>query len=827
MANISNTFVSGQYNVWIPPQYASNISATNGAPLTNGAFLTFSSLQQAQADVQTKGVGVIMDPSGQVDPNVQAWAGWSTFQSSLPTGAVVLNPTTPGTTNPTASSPPAPVALPVMGKFSVFLPVNWVTNQSQFPRGSFTVFDTQQAAETYAKSSMGLVLDTAGNPLPTQSWTTGLQYLGQALNHRLSAQPTANEYNVWFPGQYGTSLGVASSLISSYAQGGAYLSFKTAAEAQAHVKTRSLGVILDPSGKLDATQIWPTASRFAPQLLNGQLTPQPTSGKFHVWFPSQLVRNLGMGHVPALQNSAYLAFNTQQEAIDHAKLRGFGVVLDVSGAPIASQPWNQAGQYISQLQNNRISTSPTANKFNVWIPANYMGSVGLTDMTKFTTPNGYYRSGYLSFDTEQEAQAFVQQRTFGVVLDTAGKLAATQPWSSANQFGAQLENVRLTTSATANKFNVWVPGAYAYNLGVDDPTPYENSGAFLSFDTEQAARDHAKQRTFGVVLDPNGKATATQPWSQAMSFVLQLTNAQLVTQAPANKPSVWFPGNYLTSIGINNPAAFPNGAYLPLSTVQEAIDHAKARGMGVVLDSQGKPDATQPWSYAKTAILQLTNAQLTPSITANKYNVWFPQQWLSTIGVTDYTKFPLGAYLPFNSLQEAQDHVTQRAVGVIYDTAGKYDVNGQKWDQAATYGPPPALTWPPPTPTNPDQPYSGGVADILKIYGQAKQGGCQIAIRTHGMQMNETMQYELFANVGGSEMKIKNLGSSSMAPTGYVHDAIFDLDYTELSNTLSLIAPGTTVGPDTPLAVRVAWPASGHDQGVNSGGAGNHRFIAA
>ncbi|MGQ0506173.1 MAG: hypothetical protein ACT4TC_12740 [Myxococcaceae bacterium] len=115
MANtsISNALVAGQYNVWIPQQYAGNLTANNNAPLTNGAFLTYSSLQLAQADVQARGVGVIVDPSGQLDPNVQAWAGWSAFQNALPSGTVVLNPGAPGTNTSTAN---APVNLPVSGK---------------------------------------------------------------------------------------------------------------------------------------------------------------------------------------------------------------------------------------------------------------------------------------------------------------------------------------------------------------------------------------------------------------------------------------------------------------------------------------------------------------------------------------------------------------------------------------------------------------------------------------------------------------------------------------------------------------------------------------
>ena len=80
----SNAFAPGRFNIWLPNR-------------PQNAYLSFDTLPEAQADAQAK-QGVIMNPSAQVDPSVQAWAGWSQFQTALPQGTVVLNPTAaPGT----------------------------------------------------------------------------------------------------------------------------------------------------------------------------------------------------------------------------------------------------------------------------------------------------------------------------------------------------------------------------------------------------------------------------------------------------------------------------------------------------------------------------------------------------------------------------------------------------------------------------------------------------------------------------------------------------------------------------------------------------------
>ena len=107
----SSAFVSGRFNIWVPNR-------------PQNAYLSFDTLQEAQADVQAK-AGVIINPSAQVDPSVQAWAGWSQFQTALPQGTVVLTPTAaPGTPVVAPQAQNNPVAAPVAGKYNVWVPAN-------------------------------------------------------------------------------------------------------------------------------------------------------------------------------------------------------------------------------------------------------------------------------------------------------------------------------------------------------------------------------------------------------------------------------------------------------------------------------------------------------------------------------------------------------------------------------------------------------------------------------------------------------------------------------------------------------------------------------
>ena len=102
---------------------------------------------------------------------------------------------------------------------------------------------------------------------------------------------------------------------------GAYLSFRTQHEAQALVKSMKLGVILDPSGKVDATQPWGSASWFTRYADNVRMTAQATAGDFNVWIPQRYFANLGHPNVGAFTNGAYLSFKTLAEAKANEKTR--------------------------------------------------------------------------------------------------------------------------------------------------------------------------------------------------------------------------------------------------------------------------------------------------------------------------------------------------------------------------------------------------------------------------------------------------------------------------------------------------------------------------
>ncbi len=64
--------------------------------------------------------------------------------------------------------------------------------------------------------------------------------------------------------------------------------------------------------------------------------------------------------------------------------------------------------------------------------------------------------------------------------------------------------------------------------------------------------------------------------------------------------------------------------------------------------------------------------------------MWFPQQWLANIGVTNAGGFPGGAFLPFATAAEAQAHTRARGVGAILDGNGALDPT-QTWPQAGQF----------------------------------------------------------------------------------------------------------------------------------------------
>src|SRR5688572_6772042 len=81
----SASFVSGRFNVWLP---------------NRNQYVSFDTLREAKADVQSHKMGVILNPKGQVDPGAQAWSGWTQYRSKFP---VALNASHAGSTAAHAS----------------------------------------------------------------------------------------------------------------------------------------------------------------------------------------------------------------------------------------------------------------------------------------------------------------------------------------------------------------------------------------------------------------------------------------------------------------------------------------------------------------------------------------------------------------------------------------------------------------------------------------------------------------------------------------------------------------------------------------------------
>jgi hypothetical protein len=655
---------AGKFHLWVPPMYVGSMGLPNAAPfLTTGAYLSFDTAADAQASVARRGLGVVLTPSGGLNP-IQPWPQFTFAYAQIPGMAAQFQATrTPG-------KPSLWVPAGAVGQIGI-------TQPDQFPHGTFVTFNTAAEAQALATTlHTGFVLDPAGALEATQPNPNAANFAPQLLNPGLTATPTAGKVNVWFPIGMLNALGTND--VQKFTQGnGAYLAFSSEAEAQAHVTARTFGVVLDAAGAVSATQPWPQATQFAAQLLNDKLTPQRTAGQFGVWFPTQQLWNIGLKDPSRFPNGAFLAFPTAADAQAHAKARGEGVVLDASGNLDATQSWGLAARFGAQLLNPQLAAAPIAGQFNVWFPTQYVGNLG-TDAMPFQS-----KGAYLAFKSEADAQAHINARTFGILLDGTGKPSASQPWSYAPQFIAQLDHPRLATAPTAGQYNVWFPGQYAYQLGVASPAQFQK-GAYLSFATEAEAQAHAKSRGIGVVLGPSGTAEPTQPWQLAPQFLAQRLNSQMTSSRTDGQYSVWVPQQYLTTTGVTDVTPFNDGAYLSFATQGEAQQHAKDRGLGVVLDTKGELDATQPWSSAAMFGAQRLNSKLTAAATPGRYNVWFPQSMLGNVGLRDVTPYKNGAYLAFATAAEAQAHAKARGIGIIFDAAGNADAT-QTWGQAGLY----------------------------------------------------------------------------------------------------------------------------------------------
>jgi hypothetical protein len=669
MAAIKPDPIAGKYNVWVPQNYLAQIGITTPAAFPRGAFLPFDSQADAQTFARGGNLGVVVTPGGDMDAT-QVWAYANQFGVQLSNGRLA--------------------AAPKAGEFNVWFPLQYVGNlgvpnaATQFPQGAYLSFKTEAEAQAHERArNMGIVLDASGKPAATQTWPYAAQFVAQMENARLSATPKAGDFNVWFPQNYVASLGTAN--VAPYTNG-AYLSFKTEAEAQAHIRARGgWGVVLDTSGNPAATQVWNQATQFVIQLSNSKLQTAPTKNEFNVWFPPANLASLGaVPNVTQFQaTGAYLPFKTEAEAQAHVRARGsWGIILDQSGNAAATQLWNQANTIISQRLNPQLKDKPVRGEFNVWFPLQYVNNLGVAN-AQLQFPSG----AYVGFKTEADAQAHIRQRGgWGVLLDDKGKVSATQPWAQAAQFGAQLLNSELTATRKQGKFAVWFPQAYLGNLGTTNTAPF-NTGAYLAFDSLADAQAHARARSFGVVLDDKGNFDpAAQTWNQAVQLQPQLLNSTATAKATAGKYNVWFPQNQLATMGFNA-ANYNGGAFIAFASQADAQAHVRARGnQGVILDANGAYDTTQLWGYAPQFVAQLTNAQLTPSRTAGQYAVWFPQQYLANIGVTTPQNFNGGGFLSFATQAEAQAHVRARGnVGVILDTNGSVDAT-QLWPSANQFG---------------------------------------------------------------------------------------------------------------------------------------------
>ena len=389
----------------------------------------------------------------------------------------------------------------------------------------------------------------------------------------------------------------------------------------------------------------------------------------------------------------------------------------------------------------------------------------------------------------------------------------------------ELLNEKLVGTRPQGKVSVWFPQQYVPSLGVGNATSYK-SGAYLEFASVAEAQAHVKARTFGVVLDASGQPDATQPWGQASQMTAQLMNDKLTATRQAGKHAVWFPGYDHGERRRRRPDAVRRGWLHRVRHRRRGSGARHAAAARRRSQPDGQLDVTQPWNQATQYGLELTNVHLKDNAGAEQVQRLVPATVPGQIGVNSTTAFNDGAYLAFDTLQDAKTHCAGawarrhlRRQGQVRplgtDLGNRPEVPAGGGDLAAAA--PCRRTRTTRFPRAP--PISSASTPTRRTAGKL-----QIVVRTHNMQLNETLKYELYATVAGSDMKIKDLGSKSMAPGSYVFDATFDIDLKDIENTLSIVKPGTKVTSGAPFAIRVQWP-TGHDQGaVGAGGRGAHKF---
>jgi hypothetical protein len=287
---------------------------------------------------------------------------------------------------------------------------------------------------------------------------------------------------------------------------------------------------------------------------------------------------------------------------------------------------------------------------------------------------------------------------------------------------------------------------------------------------------------------------------------------------------VWFPQAVLGNIGVADTKPFTDGAYMAFSTAAEAQAHAKARGMGVILDAAGNVDATQPWGLAGRFLAQRLNPQLTAQRTDGKYCVWFPASQLYSIGVMNTTPFPQGAYLAFNSKAEALAHLKMRGnVGVLVNEKGVADAT-QLWpkalDEVATN---PALQLPPPSGWV-SGPTAADASTVAKL-GSPTAGSIAIGgitptkvgadIKTYVATIRPPDMFRFFvgAQINGNWMPIFNVPDLVRLSAAGWTEFTLHLDYSQIDAYLKGVNPSLGVAPNMTGAIGIRF-TSGHDTGI-------------
>lgn len=812
-------FTPGRINVWYPSKKGEG-------------FASFDTLKNAQRAVREQGEGVVLDEKGQLDPSAQAWSGWAAYQANFPSAASLAlsnssriwssgSSASVASAAPAVTPPPKALAERPEGKPCVFVPEAYVSQlgvSGSYPTGVFFAFDTVASARAFIKQKdFGVLVDESGAVLPRQPWSLADSYDEEVRDAELTNRRPSGMVSAWFPPS--TLKRLHRALPAAKFGRGAYVAFLSEKDAAAHVRQREFGVVLDAEGTPVARQPWGEAKAWLLERTNHELKAQQPQGKCAVWFPPSAYSSIGLVDPPAsLAAGAFLAFDSEKEALAHARLRQSGVVLKADGTPGPEQPWYNAARAATQLLNDQLSTTQPAGHYAVWFPVSALAGLGLIGPTEH-----FVDGAYLSFDDEAQAQAHAQARRLGVVLDPKGKPTATQSWYQAAQVAAQLLNGELTPQRTEGRPSVWLPPTELKTAGVRDEARFP-FGAYVAFDSEKQALAHATAREEAVVLLADGTVAAKQAPTFSPSYALQyVDNPRLEAQRTQGKWAVWFSPSSLRGIGVTTPALYPNGAYLSFSTQEAAVKHVEARTCGVVLDKQGEPAKKQPWHQAAQALPQMRNGNLTAVRTDGKFSVWLPSMLLGSNGVLDSDAFPRGAYLAFETEAEALEHAQQRQCGVVVTPKGQINQQ-QSWASFFSYAaanlelkPMAPTGWvSSPRVTSPKvaqtlgAPSAGSVA-IGSVKPTAK--GADVVVHLATVAPPDGVAFSIGAQLNGNWGVIFNVPDVIRLPNPGWHTFTLHLDYAQIEALLQKAQPGLTLPPDLNAAIGARY-ATGHNTGI-------------